>query len=184
MTDVGAASGFRKLSENVLYEGVVISLALGTFSTPDGSEMVRDVVHHPGAVSVVPIDGDEVVLVRQFRAAPNVDLLEIPAGKRDVEGEPPELTAARELEEEIGFSAGHLELVARFYNSAGFSDEYSYVYVATDLRPVALNRQGPEEQHMTIERVPLAEVPSMIASGELADAKTIIGLQAVLARMA
>jgi ADP-ribose pyrophosphatase len=125
---------------------------------------------------VVPVDGDEVILVRQFRAALGTDLLEIPAGKRDVPGEPPEVTAARELEEEIGMLAGSLVPLAEFYNSAGFSDEYSYVYLATDLRAGVQSLQGEEEQHMTVERHRLEDVPAMIERGELADAKTIIGL--------
>ncbi|TMK84142.1 MAG: NUDIX hydrolase, partial [Actinobacteria bacterium] len=119
---------FRKLAEERVYDGSLISVSRGTFEAPDGSTFNRDLVRHPGAVSIVPVDSDRsVLLVRQYRAAIDADLLEIPAGKRDVEGEPPEETARRELEEEVGVRAGRVEKLAEFYNSPGFSDEYSYV---------------------------------------------------------
>jgi 8-oxo-dGTP pyrophosphatase MutT (NUDIX family) len=174
--------GFRKLSETEVLATPVIRVATGTFESPGGEQFERVLVHHPGAVSVVPlVDEATVMLVRQYRAAADRELLEIPAGKRDVEGEAPEVTAVRELVEEVGRRPGSLELIARFYNSVGYSDEYSYVYVGRDLEVVPTDLQGVEEQHMTVEEVALDDVPAMIASGELADAKTIIGLSLVLA---
>ena len=175
-----SSAGFRKLGEREIHKGFVISLVEGEFETPDGSRMLREVVHHPGAVAVVPIVGDEVVLVRQYRAALESDLLELPAGKRDVEGEEPHVTAIRELEEEVGFTTDSVLPIARFYNSAGFSDEYSHVFLATDLRPVDIVPHGVEEEWMTIERVALDDVPGLIAAGEIEDAKTVIGLLAAL----
>jgi ADP-ribose diphosphatase len=175
-----SASGFRRLREREIHDGFVITLVEGEFETPDGEVIVRDIVRHPGAVSVVPVDGDEIVLVRQYRAAVEKDLLEIPAGKRDVAGEPPVETARRELAEEVGFSADELVPLATFYNSVGFSDEYSHVFLATDLRPVPLDRQGPEEAHMTIERIAIDDVAAAIADGRIEDAKTVIGLLAAL----
>ena len=169
---------FRKLpAERERYRGSLISVATARFEAPDGDEFERDVVHHPGAVSVVPLVGDdEVLLVRQYRAAVDRVLLEIPAGKRDVDGEPPEATAARELAEEIGMRAGRLDQLAEFYNSPGFCDEHSYVFLGRDLTECATDAQGIEEQHMTVERVALGDVPALIARGEIVDAKTIIGL--------
>ena len=172
---------FSKLSERIVFRGSLISVAEATFSGPDGKTFQRDVVHHPGAVDVVPVldDGDgryTVVMVRQYRAAVDRELLEIPAGKRDVASEAVELTAARELEEEIGMRAGRLELLGHFLNSPGFSDEESFLFLAQDLTPCATAAQGVEEQHMTVERVPLADVPALITRGELLDAKSIIGL--------
>src|SRR4051794_28940678 len=97
---------FGKESEREIYEGRIIRVTSGTFRDPDGESFERDIVHHPGAVSVVPLlDDGRVVLVRQYRAALDVDLLEIPAGIRDVDGEAPEVTASRELAEEIGMRA-------------------------------------------------------------------------------
>jgi ADP-ribose pyrophosphatase len=168
---------FTKLDERPIYEGAVISVAVGRFAGPDGDAFERDIVHHPGAVSAVPLlDDGTVVLGRQYRAALGADLLEIPAGKRDVAGEEPALTAERELEEEIGMRAGRLQLLAEFYNSPGFCDEHSFVFLAQDLVETATDLQGIEEQHLTVERVAIAEVPAMIADGRIRDAKTIIGL--------
>jgi ADP-ribose pyrophosphatase len=144
----------------------------------------REIVHHPGAVSVVPLRDDEtVVLVRQYRAALDRQLLEIPAGKRDVDGEAPETTANRELAEEVGLHAGRLVKLVEFFNSAGFSDEHSTVYLGTELEEVPSDRHGAEEQHMTIEHVPLNDVRALIARGEITDAKTIIGLLLALDRV-
>lgn len=169
-------SGFVKGPERVVYEGHAITVAVGEFTAPNGEVVTRDVIHHPGAVSVVPIDGDEVILVRQYRAALGHDLLEIPAGKRDVADEPLEECAARELAEEIGMAAASLERVASFYNSAGFCDELSHVFLGRGLTPVASAAHGLEEEYMSVERHRLDDVPALIASGELRDAKTIIGL--------
>ena len=175
------AAVFTKLGERPVHTGGVISVVVGTFAAPDGATFERDVVHHPGAVSAVPVTADgSVVLVRQYRAALDEELLEIPAGKRDVAGEEPAVTAARELEEEIGMRAGRLQLLAEFYNSPGFCDEHSFVFLAEDLVETATDLQGIEEQHLTVEPVPLADVPAMIADGRIRDAKTIIGLTLAL----
>lgn len=178
MTDHRApsASGFRKGPERSVHRGKIIDVVVGEFISPTGERIERDLVHHPGAVSVVPVIGDEAILVRQFRAALNHDLLEIPAGIRDVADESTERTAARELAEEVGMAAGKLELLCSFYNAAGFSDEQIWVYLATDLEPCGAQADGAEEEHMTIERVRLDDVDSLIASGKLSDAKSIIGL--------
>lgn len=168
---------FRKLAEREVHRGPLISVSVGSFASSDGEEFERDIVHHPGAVSVVPLERDgSVVLVRQYRAALDRELLEIPAGKRDVAGEAPELTARRELAEEVGRAAGRMDLLATFYNSPGFCDELSYTYLARDLTEVPADLQGVEEQSMTIERVSLDQALALITSGEITDAKTIIGL--------
>ncbi|MDQ3642587.1 MAG: NUDIX hydrolase, partial [Actinomycetota bacterium] len=169
-------AGFRKLDERIVWSGTLVSAGTGTFVDPDGNEFERDVVHHPGAVVVVPVIDGDVVLVRQYRAAIDGELLEVPAGKRDVTDEPVELTAHRELEEEVGMRAGSMVKLAEFYNSPGFCDEHSFLFLATDLAPCDTSFQGHEEQHMTIERVPLDSVPDLIASGELVDGKSIIAL--------
>lgn len=183
MTEPGprSGSGFRRLGEREVHEGWSINVVVAEFETPEGDTVTRDVVRHPGAVSVVPLDGDEIVLVRQFRAPAEEDLLEIPAGKRDVADEPPEKTALRELAEEVGLTTSTpLVPLSEFYNSVGFSDEYSYVYLATDLETVPLDRQGPEERHMTIERWPVDDIAAAIADHRIKDAKTVIGLLAAL----
>jgi ADP-ribose pyrophosphatase len=169
---------FRKVSERPVYDSALLHVAVATFEGPDGSRFQRDVVHHPGAVVIVPLDEatSEVVMVRQYRAPLDMEVLEVPAGKRDVHEEPPELTAARELVEEVGLEASRLELIGRFYNSPGFSDEESWCYLARDLRPVPDARHGAEEQHMTVERVKFEEARALVRSGRITDAKTIVAL--------
>jgi 8-oxo-dGTP pyrophosphatase MutT (NUDIX family) len=176
---------FRKVAEAELYRGSLIRVVKASFEGPDGQTFERDVVHHPGAVVVVPVTADQrVIMVRQFRSAIEDELLEIPAGKRDVEGEETTVTAQRELAEEIGRKAGQLDLLARFYNSPGFSDEFTWLYLARHLQAVPSDRQGAEEQVMTVEEVPLAEVPALIAAGRIVDAKSIIGLCLAMDRLA
>src|SRR5689334_8720889 len=98
-------------------------MAEGEYEAPNGTRFQRDIVHHPGAVSVVPVlDDGRVVMVRQYRSPIDMDVLEIPAGKRDVEGEDAVITAHRKLAEEVGYEAGSMELLVEFYNSPGFCD--------------------------------------------------------------
>ena len=168
---------FRKLGEELLHQAHSISLVEVEFEAANGTRFKRDVVRHPGAVSVVAVHDDgRAVLVRQFRGPLETELLEIPAGKRDVHGEPPEKTAARELAEEVGLTAEHIELLGAFYNSPGFCDEHSYTYLATGLTDCGTSPVGPEEEVMEITHIPLDDIPGLIAAGELVDAKSIIGL--------
>ncbi len=169
---------FHQVGEEAIWAGHVISLAVGSFVDPDGAPFERELVRHPGSVSVVPLldDGDTVVLVRQYRAAIDRTLLEIPAGKLDVAGEAPEAAAARELEEEIGWTAGRLVLLAAYYNTPGFSDEHSRTYLALDLTQGTVAAHGIEERHMTVEHVRLSDIARLVADGTICDGKTIIGL--------
>jgi 8-oxo-dGTP pyrophosphatase MutT (NUDIX family) len=172
------SGGFRALGERILHRGPVVRVAVGTFAGPGGETFEREVVHHPGAVAVVPVleDGVTALLVRQYRSALDALVLEVPAGKLDVEGEVPEVTAARELEEEVGCRPGRLERLCAVHNSPGFSDEVIVIYLAQDLRPGQPSPHGVEEQHLSVERVPLADVDAMVADGRITDAKTVIGL--------
>ena len=172
-------TGFQKVSEDIFRTGPPAPVRrTGTFTGPDGSTFERDIVHHPGAVSVVPLldDGNSVLMVRQYRAPLDRTLLEIPAGTRDEPGEEPIATAQRELIEEVGRRAGRLDLLARFHNSPGFSDEVGWVYLGRDLVECANDLQGVEEEHMVVETISLDDVPALMAGGELTDAKSIIGL--------
>lgn len=174
---------FQRVSEDVRYRGWRFTVGLVRFRTSAGEEFERDIVRHPGAVAVVPVHADgTVTLVRQFRAALEVDLVEVPAGIRDVDGEDDAVTAARELVEEAGLAAGRLERLVEFHNSPGFCDESVAIYLATELTEVGDDRQGIEEQAMTVERLPLAEALAWIDDGRITDAKTIIGLQCVARR--
>lgn len=172
-------AGFRHVSDEEIVRLARITVARGTFEAPDGSRFTRDVVRNQKVVAMVPLHPDRTVtLVRQYRGPIDSMLLEVPAGLCDVDGEEPRRTAARELVEEVGLVADRLDLIASFHPSAGFSDQLVRLFLATGLTEVADSRQGPEEEHMTVERVSLDDVPAMIADGRLLDGKTILGLLA------
>ena len=168
--------GFTRTGEEVLHVGHVITLARATFEGPAGEVMERDVVHHPGAVAVVALDGDEVVLVRQYRPVLEREMLELPAGKLDVPGEDRPTAARRELVEEAGLDAVDLIELGSFHNSIGFSDEATTIYLATELVPATPLAASIEEEYLTVERVGLDEVEGLIGDGTITDAKTILGL--------
>lgn len=174
---------FSYIDQRLIHKGAVVDFVEVTVAAQAGGQHVRDVVRHPGAVSVVPFDGENVILVQQYRAALNADLIEIPAGKRDVDGEPPIVTAGRELAEEVGLAAGRMELLVNMHHSPGFCDEYGYVFLATDLSEVPINREGPEEQVMSVASVPLSEAVQMCFDGRITDSKTLIGLMALALRV-
>ena len=167
---------FERIEEATKYEGQVISVVEAKFRSPNGEEVTREIARHPGAVCIVPIVRKDIVMVRQFRASTDRNLLEIPAGKRDVAHEAPEVTAERELQEEVGLKTEKMILLGEFFNTPGFCDEYSYCYLALDCQPVQDNRQGLEEELMTIERVPLEQARTLILQGELIDAKSMLGI--------
>jgi len=168
---------FRAVGEETVHQGWFISVSRATFVDPDGVTFSRDIVRHPGAVAVVAVTEEgSVVLVRQFRPALNQWILEIPAGTCDVEDEPPEATARRELAEEVGYAAGRLHLLTRCVITPGFCDEYATIYLATGLTRVPSERQGVEERFMSVVEVPLAEFDGMVDDGEIIDASTILGV--------
>ncbi|MGH8997819.1 MAG: NUDIX domain-containing protein [Acidimicrobiia bacterium] len=171
-------SGYRHLDSTVLAEGGFLRMTEDRFAAPDGSEFVRWVVNHPGAVVGVPVTDDgSVLLVRQFRAAARDWMLELPAGKLDVPGEEPAAAAARELAEEVAHQPGRLVDLGGFWNSPGFCTEYTHVFLATDLVPCDDGYELKEEERdMTVERLRLDDALARIDDGGIADAKTIVGL--------
>lgn len=173
---------FSVVDQTVIHRGAVVTFFEAEIEDADGARFNRDLVRHPGAVAVVPLDGDDVLLVQQYRAALDAELIEIPAGKRDVAGEPPIETAHRELEEEVGMRAGSMEPLINVHHSPGFCDEYGHIFLATDLVAVPERREGPEEQVMTIHRTPLGEAVEMCLDGRITDAKTIAALLAAAHR--
>jgi ADP-ribose pyrophosphatase len=147
---------------------------------PNGSVIERIAVRHPGAVAVLPIDGDELILIRQYRAPIGQALLEVPAGKLDVAGEPPQDSAVRELEEEVGMRPGRIESVFSFFTTPGFTNERIELFVASDLVAAPHTPHGAEEEAAEIVRVPLDGIADLLASGTVTDAKTLIALQWLL----
>jgi len=158
-------------SESVreIHRGRVLHLVIESVTLPNGHRMDLEVVRHPGASAIVALtDADEVLLVRQYRHAVGGFIYEVPAGKLD--GEPPEVCAARELIEEAGVEAGQLTKLGSIVTTPGFSDEVIHLFLARDLRP-AVQALEPDEV-LTVERVPFAHALEMCARGELRDAKS------------
>ena len=183
MTGAEVGSPFHIASEAEAWTGRRLAVSVVEVEAPDGGRHEREVVRHPGAVGIVPLHDDgTVTLVRQYRAALDRDIWEVPAGLRDVDGEPTDVTARRELAEETGLRADDIDHLATFHNSPGFSDEAVVVYLATGLTEVPDDRQGVEEQHMLVERVPLPQALAMVDDGRISDAKTVIGLLALARR--
>lgn len=174
-------NGFRRLKETTLHEGHVWHLATAQYEAPDGRRFDRDIVRSPGAVGVVPLVFDaegnpSVVLVSQYRPPYEEMVVEIPAGMRDVHGEDTAEVARRELVEEAGLAARHVEVLCEIYPSPGMTDSITTIYLATGCDPVPTDRQGPEEDFMETLHVPLHDAVAMIDRGAIRDAKTVVGL--------
>lgn len=176
-------SRFEITGADLLVDSGFLRLERLNVRTPGGDEVGREVVRHPGAVAIVAVVDDAVVLIRQYRAPVDAYVLELPAGKLDVTGEGLEPAAARELEEEVGLRPGRLEAIAAFWTGPGFTDERLTVFVATDCAKVAHAPHGPEEEDAEVVCVPIAELRDMLAADAFEDVKTIVGLQALLQRI-
>ncbi len=164
----------QTLSQETIFSGRIIEARVDTLLMPDGSTITREVVAHPGAVAIVPIDADDnALLVRQYRHAVGERLLEIPAGVIE-RGESPDDTAQRELQEEIGFASLDLRALGGVYSAPGFCDEFLYLYIARDLTPSRL--PGDEDEDISVERIPMSRVDRLIRLGEIQDAKSVAGL--------
>lgn len=164
----------RILSTEQIYKGKVVGLRVDRVERPDGEETTRDVVEHGGAVAIVAIDADNnVLLVRQYRYAVGEELLEIPAGGIDP-GEDAAQTACRELQEETGYFPQKLKKLGGFYSAPGFCTEYLHLFLATDLTFDPLVAEDTEE--INVIRVAQADIPELITSGKIHDAKSIAGL--------
>ena len=178
------SGSFRHVGDRPIHDGYVWNVVVGDFVDPDGRAFTRDIVRSPGAVAVVALFDDRTtLLVRQYRAAFDAHVLEIPAGMRDVAGEPPVETGRRELIEEAGLAAGRIEHLVDMVPSPGMTDAVCSIFIATDCVPVDHDRQGPEERHMRLVHLPLDAALAMIDDGRITDAKTICGLLATERRV-
>ena len=164
---------FERTSAEAVYRGKIFSVWRETYRYADGAEATREIVRHTGAVGIVAHDDEVVWLVRQPREATGIgDLLEIPAGKLDEEGENPLQTAQRELAEEIGKAADHWEPLHDFFTSPGFADERFYLYRATGLRDHRL--EAGSDERIDVVEWPLERLDDAIA--DCRDGKSLIGL--------
>ena len=181
-------TGFRRLGDTDVHAGFVWTLVRAEFEAPDGTTFERDIVRSPGAVAVVPLVFDaeglpSVVLLSQYRPPYERNVVEIPAGVRDVPGEPAIETGRRELIEEAGLQAGEISRLVDIYPSPGMTDSICSIFLATGCTPVDHDRQGPEEEAMELLHLPLVDALDMIDRGEISDAKTVAGLLATDRRL-
>jgi 8-oxo-dGTP pyrophosphatase MutT (NUDIX family) len=165
-------TGLDVTSREPIYAGEVVDLSVVHYRRPGGLVVRREVIAHPGAVVMVPVEQDHVLMVRQPREAVGEYLLELPAGKLDVPGEPPLECARRELAEEVGRAAGAWRDLGGFYTAPAILEEYIHCFLATDLSPVA-HEPIPEEE-IEVVPVPLVQLDELIA--QVHDAKSLIGL--------
>ena len=168
---------FQRVAEVEVLRTHVFSVSQATLLDPGGEPFERSIIHHPGAVAIVPVHANRrVTLVRQYRAPVDRMVLEAPAGTCDVEGEALEETARRELEEEAGLLARSLEVLIGTFNTPGISDQHTTIFLATGLSPCPAQPSGIEEGFMTIETIALHDVESLVADGTLVDETTVLGL--------
>ena len=167
---------FTDTSRELLLDLGFLEVTKRSIEAPNGSAFKRIVIEHPGAVAVVPMISDDVVLIRQYRAAARQRLLEIPAGKLDLDGEIAEDAARRELAEETGYIARDLVHLTDLWTAVGFCDERIGIFLASDVEGGTRHPIGPEEIDAEILRVPFDDALDLVMTGEIADAKTVAGL--------
>ncbi|MFC2020091.1 NUDIX hydrolase [Chloroflexota bacterium] len=164
----------KTLSSRVIYEGRVLKLRVDNVRTADGRESTREIVEHSDCIAIVPVDADgNILLVSQYRKAVEKEILEIPAGGIEP-GETPDDAVRREMREETGYLPRRIQRLGGFYSAPGYSSEYLYLYLATDLTPSPLRAEDTDD--ITLVRLPAGQIPELIATGRLADAKSLAGL--------
>ncbi len=164
----------KTLESKYVFKGRAVNVRIDTVITSDGRRTTREIVEHPACIAVVPLDAeDNILMVSQYRTPVGKDLLEIPAGGIE-KGEDIEAAVMREMQEEIGFKPKKLIHLTGFYSSAGYSNEYLHLYLATDLFPSRLHAEDTAE--IKLVRVPIKQALGMIKSGKIQDAKSIAGI--------
>ena len=165
---------FETIHSEMKYQGKAFDVRQDQVRLLDGQVVHLDIVEHVGAVTLIPVDETgEIWFVRQYRHATGKDLLELPAGTIEL-GEPPEECARREIREETGMACRELRKVGEFFLAPGYSTEYMYVYLATGLYPDPL--PGDSDEFLSVEKIPLDQAYQMAKSGEIQDAKSLVGL--------
>lgn len=168
------------VGEQVIYRGRYLGFRVVRVRNSAGHEHDRELVDHPGAVAILPVDGDELLLVRQWRHATGGPLLEIPAGTidRSPDGtlEPAGTCAARELAEETGLQAARWRELGAFWTAPGFTNEYMHLYLAQGLSPTLGDERPDPDERLELVRVPWRDALAAAEAGEIHDAKTLVGL--------
>jgi ADP-ribose pyrophosphatase len=170
----------KTMKSERIYEGRILNLRVDTVELPDKKYTKREIVEHSGAVAIVPItDNNEIILVKQYRKAVEKELLEIPAGKLELNEKPLDC-AIRELKEETGVEAENIEFLFSFYTSPGFCNERIYLFVARGLKEGLAKPEADE--YIDVVKIKIEELLEMIEKGEILDCKTIIGIMNVYNR--
>jgi len=172
---------FKLLKRTPVHEGRILKFYEDKVLLPNGNESKFDFIKHPGAVAIVPVIDDQIVLVHQFRYAIGGYIYEIPAGKMDIDGESPEDCARRELAEEVGYTADELKPIIKIYTTPGFCDETIQIYLATGLKKGKTHHERNEI--MDITPFSIKDVQKMIKNGEISDSKTISGICVALSHL-
>ena len=171
----------KMLSSELEFDGQRFRVKIDAVLMPSGRESSREVVEVGNAVTIVPVDNEgKVLLVRQYRYPVGKELLELPAGGIDGD-ESPEEAVRREMQEETGYLPGRVERLGGFYSAPGFCTEYLYLYLAADLKESRLYAEDTEM--IQVERYSPGEITRLIASGEIEDAKSIVGLLTLLSTL-
>lgn len=162
------------ISTEYIYKGKILNLKVEKVKLPNGKTSEREIVEHRGAVAIVAFkDDNTILLVNQFRKPLNMNLLELPAGKLEIE-EKPEMCAKRELEEETGYKSDDIKLLGKIATTAGFSDEIIYIYKATNLYEG--NIGGDEDEFIDVKEMKINDLKDKVKIGEIIDGKTIAAL--------
>ncbi|MCM1259676.1 MAG: NUDIX hydrolase [Prevotella sp.] len=163
----------KSISEKVIFNGKIVQLVLRDVLLPNGNVARREIVHHQKAVAIVAFDGSHILMVQQYRTAVGKYMLEIPAGLLEA-NEDALVCAHRELQEETGYDAKQMELLCSFYPSCGFTDEETYIYLATDLYESKLPED--EDEFIELTKLPLPSIPTFLSQNDTLDGKTALGL--------
>ncbi len=168
------------VERRVIHRGRFMNFRIDTIEDAQGKRHTREVVEHPGAVCIIPVLGDDVLMVRQWRTPVEQVVLELPAGTLDRADdgsiEDPNLAAPRELREETGYEAERWRALGRFWTAPGFAEEEMHLYLATDLRPLDEYRGPDVDEYLDLVRMPWREAVVEAEAGRMRDAKTLVGL--------
>ncbi len=170
----------RVVARRVLHRGRYLTFQIDTVAGADGRERGFDTVDHPGAVAILAVAADELVMVRQFRVPIGSVLLELPAGTLDrLPGggvESPDEAAPRELAEETGLRAGRWRKLGCFWSAPGFVNEDMHVYLAQELSRIDDYAGPDEDEDLDLVRIPWRDAGRMCEAGEISDAKSLVGI--------
>lgn len=164
----------KTVARKHIYTGNIIEIESLDVALPNGKQANRDIVRHPGASVIIPVnEAGELYLVKQFRKPIEKTSLEIPAGKLD-NGENPEICAVRELKEETGLTAENMKYIISIHSTPGFSDEILHMFLATGLKEGESN--ADEDEFISTRKIHIKKLMEMVLNNEITDAKTIIGI--------